>query len=163
VSWVRVGIGLILLGVVGACEKGPTDKEQSNSGGAAAAQAQSRESGSPFHDVGFEQACKLAQKEGKVVMIDFYTTWCAPCKMLDRFTWNDESVRKWLRDQTVALKVNAEKERGLAQRYRVTAYPTIVFLKPDGQEIGRIEGFLWPQPFLKVAADRIAGGRSRAG
>src|SRR5580765_4969291 len=85
----------------------------------------------PFQELGFDQALAAAKKDGKVVMIDFFTTWCGPCKRLDKVTWADADVQKWLGEKTVALKIDAEKEAKLADRFDVHAYPTIVFVKAD--------------------------------
>ncbi len=113
--------------------------------------------GSAFYDLSFDDARVKAQAESKSVMVDFYTTWCAPCKQLDKTTFKDEEVVKWLREKTVALKVDAEKQKDLAKRYRISAYPTIVFLKPDGTQTGQVTGYLKTKEFLSQAADALAG------
>jgi thiol-disulfide isomerase/thioredoxin len=78
-----------------------------------------------FVDLKFEAACKQAAKENKLVLIDFYTTWCGPCKLLDKTTWTDQEVIKHVSDKAVALRIDAEKETRLASRYKIDAYPTI--------------------------------------
>lgn len=105
----------------------------------------------PFRDLDFDQACKAAKLEKKVVMIDFYTTWWEPCKMLDQTTWKDARVRAWLNDKTVPIKLNAEKALKLGERYRVTAYPTILFLKPNGERIHALIGYREADAFLEEA------------
>lgn len=111
----------------------------------------------PFRNLTFEKACETAKAEGKVVMIDFYTTWCGPCKKLDRTTWKNNKVRAWLKAKTVAIKVDAERQRKLSARYQVKAYPTILFLKPDGTTIDRLVGYKPPAAFLKAAKAGLSG------
>src|SRR5574341_850532 len=113
----------------------------------------------PFRELGFDAACTAAKAENKVVLIDFFTTWCPPCKKLDQVTWKDESVLAWLRSKTVPLKVDAEENEELARRFRVDAYPSLVFVQPDGKELGRIVGFRPPEEFLAQAGDLLAGIR----
>ncbi len=119
---------------------------------AVSAQAQSA-----FRTISFEKACTLARSSKKRIMIDFYTDWCAPCKKLDQTTWKNAKVRTWLSRQLVCLKVDAEKNAKLASKYKIEAYPTILFLKPDGSEIDRIVGYLEPREFLSSAKDALAG------
>ena len=114
----------------------------------------------PFRALTFEAACEAAKKENKVVMIDFFTTWCGPCKKLDAVTWKDEAVVKWLTERTVPMKIDAEQDEALAGRFKLDAYPSIVFVQPDGKELGRLVGFKEPQPFLSAANDLLAGIRA---
>ncbi len=116
----------------------------------------------PFKHLTFDAACKTAADDKKIVLIDFFTTWCGPCKMLDRETWSDADVQKWLDKNTVALKVDAEKEADLARKFKIQGYPTILLLKPDGTEIDRIVGFRPPDVFLEEAKGAISGKDSVA-
>lgn len=114
----------------------------------------------PFRDIDFIAAQAAASKEKKVILIDFYTTWCGPCKMLDKTTWKDAKVQALLNDKTIALKIDAEKETELAKRYRVSAYPTIMIINADGSEVDRLVGYLDPTAFLSAATDALAGKNS---
>lgn len=111
----------------------------------------------PFEDLPFDKALEKAGKEKKVVMIDFYTTWCGPCKMLDKSTWPNPDVKKLLMEKTVALKIDAEKNRELSQKYGISRYPQMVFIRPDGTEIDRLIGFRDAAAFLRDAAGPISG------
>jgi thiol-disulfide isomerase/thioredoxin len=111
----------------------------------------------PFQDLALDQAFAAAKKDGKIVMIDFFTTWCAPCKRLDKLTWPDKDVQEWVAKTAVAIKLDAEKEVEIAKRYHVESYPTILFLKNDGSEIDRIIAFKQPAEFLDEAKSLIAG------
>lgn len=111
----------------------------------------------PFRDLPFAEALKAAGKEKKLVMVDFYATWCGPCKMLDKNTWKDPKVQEWLAQKTIPLKIDAEKQRDLANQYKVQAYPTMVFIEPDGKVRGRLRGYLAPQQFLTQAEATTSG------
>src|ERR1700738_1368954 len=64
----------------------------------------------PFSEITFEDALKQASLANKVVMIDFFTTWCGPCKLLDKNTWTDTRVDALLAAKAVALRVDGERE-----------------------------------------------------
>src|SRR5689334_17909830 len=99
----------------------------------------------PFRAISFDAASKAAAAENKLVFIDFYTTWCGPCKMLDEQTWTDKKVGQLVGEKAVALKLDAEKEGvDAAKRYKIDAYPTLLLLKPDGTEVDRLVGFREP-------------------
>lgn len=115
-----------------------------------------------FAELKFDDACAQAKKDGKIVLIDFYTTWCGPCKMLDKNTWTDTNVIKLLTEKTVPLKLDAEKETNLAKLYKIEAYPTILLLKPEGSEIDRIVGYKDPKAFQSDFDGAISGKDSIA-
>jgi thiol-disulfide isomerase/thioredoxin len=112
---------------------------------------------SPFSDLTFEAASAKAAQTEKTVLIDFYTTWCVPCKILDQTTWKDPAVIHLLEEKTVALRIDAEKDVALAKQYKVTGFPSIVLIKADGKEIDRLEGYEDPKDFIVDFTDALAG------
>jgi thiol-disulfide isomerase/thioredoxin len=116
----------------------------------------------PFGAGSFRSACALAGKTRRIVLVDFYTTWCGPCKRLDETTWKDKTVRAWLTQSAVSRKIDAEKQTVLAAKYKIGAYPTILLLKPDGTEIDRLVGFREPKMFLTEVKQALAGQDSLA-
>jgi thiol-disulfide isomerase/thioredoxin len=94
-----------------------------------------------FQDISFDAALKQAGAAHKIVFVDFYTTWCGPCKMLDETTWKDPSVIALLRDKTIAVRIDAEKEAAISGRYGVQAYPTLAMIRPDGTLIDSLVGY----------------------
>jgi len=111
----------------------------------------------PFAKMSFKEACAAAKRDSKVVLIDFYTTWCGPCKRMDKTTWKDKKVIAWMKEKTVALKVDAEEDVELAKKYTIEGYPTIVFIKPDGTEIDRLVGGRDADGFLEDANAALSG------
>jgi thiol-disulfide isomerase/thioredoxin len=116
----------------------------------------------PFSDLSFDAASKQAAQSGKVVLVDFYTTWCGPCKMLDKNTWTDADVIKLLEQKTVALRIDAEKETKLAERYKIEAYPSVLLIKPDGTELDRLVGYRDPKTFIADFTATLSGKDSLA-
>jgi thiol-disulfide isomerase/thioredoxin len=110
-----------------------------------------------FAEIGFEAACAKAKDGNRIVMVDFFTTWCGPCKKLDKVTWRDAKVVAWLGEKAVALKIDAEKEEALAAKYHIRSYPTVLLLRPDGSEIDRLVGYRDPEEFLEEAGDALDG------
>ena len=111
----------------------------------------------PFRELSFEEALETAAQEERVIFIDFYTTWCAPCKQLDKVTWKDDAVIEWLNENTIAIKVDAEDEPDLARRFGVDVYPTLLFLSSNADERGRLIGYKEPSEFLTEAPLAMRG------
>ncbi|MGE5235444.1 MAG: thioredoxin family protein [Acidobacteriota bacterium] len=99
-----------------------------------------------------------ARTENKLVMVDFYTDWCAYCEKFDRTTLRDAEVQHAL-GSVVPVKLNAESDgRGEAERFGVDGYPTILFLDGSGNEVGRIPGYLPATAFLEEFRDILRKG-----
>jgi thiol:disulfide interchange protein len=94
-------------------------------------------------------ALQKAQKEKKVIFVDFYTTWCYPCKIMDQGAFSDWDVADYLENNCVAMKVDAEKGTGviLGTEFGIKAFPTLVFIDPNGIELTRKEGSLGIEEF----------------
>jgi thioredoxin 1 len=115
---------------------------------------------SAFQNLSFQAALTQAGLQKKIVLVDFFTTWCGPCKMLDMVTWRDAGVIKLLRDKTVAVRIDAEKDKALAARYGVSAYPTLALIRPDGTLIDRLVGYKDPTVFTQNFISSLAGKTS---
>ena len=98
------------------------------------------------------QAMSVASTEEKIIFVDAYTTWCGPCKMLDRTTFKDEAVAKYYNENFVNLKMDMEKGKGpsFAQKHSIRGYPSLLFLNAGGELVHRSMGFQDGDRFLKL-------------
>lgn len=99
----------------------------------------------------YEQILTRAKQENKYVFIDFYATWCGPCKRMDEKTFTDAKVQGLL-NSMIAADWDAEKDPHLAiaKKYKVSAYPTLLVIGPDGNEVDRHLGYLDPEEFIQT-------------
>ena len=93
-----------------------------------------------FHGT-FEEALQLAEEEEKLVFVDVYTTWCGPCKVMSQTVFPDGEVGEYFNARFVSYKLDAEDLAidgpRISNTYDVSAFPTLLFLNPDGSELGR--------------------------
>lgn len=121
--------------------------------------------------VTLEEAVKLQKKKPKKIMIDMYTKWCGPCKMLDKKTFHNKDVVDYVNKNYYAVKFNAEGNEvvnfkgnkftnpnydpakanrrnavhQLARHFQIRSYPTILFLDEQGDFLTPIKGYKKPQ------------------
>lgn len=121
--------------------------------------------------VTIEEAVELQKKTPKKIMIDMYTVWCGPCKLMDRITFENKDVVDYVNKHYYAVKFNAEgneevvfngrvfsnpnydparaKTRNsghqLARYFQVQAFPTVVFLDEDLKMLVPLRGVQKPQ------------------
>jgi thioredoxin-related protein len=108
----------------------------------------------------WNDALREAKTKGRPVLVDVYTNWCGWCRRMDRDVYARDDVRAYLDANFVAVKLDAEAaeparyegrahtSRSLASRFRVTGYPTTVFLSASGGHLVNVPGYLPPERFL---------------
>ncbi|MBN4070225.1 thioredoxin fold domain-containing protein [Olleya sp. AH-315-F22] len=121
--------------------------------------------------VTLEEAVELQKNNPKKIMMDAYTKWCGPCKMLDRNTFQNNDVADYINKNYYAVKFNAEgndeitfkgktytnpnydpakankrnAQHQLAGYFRIRSYPTIMFLSENQELITSVLGYKTPQ------------------
>lgn len=93
-----------------------------------------------------------AQKTNKLVFIDCYTSWCGPCKMMDKLVFTNDTVANFFNKTFINYKMDMEKGEGpgVAVQYKVTSYPTYLFLDGAGKVIHRSGGRMPVADFIAV-------------
>lgn len=119
--------------------------------------------------VSLEEAIESQKTNPKKIFIDAYTTWCGPCKMLDKNTFHNKDVADYINEYYYAVKFNAEgnetitykgqtftnpnydfNKKGrnsshqLTQHFGVRAYPTLLYLDEEANLITPVPGYKTP-------------------
>jgi len=72
----------------------------------------------------------------KLLLVDFFATWCGPCKMLEPIL---KEVSKQTQDKVKIVKVDIDKNESLAGKLGVRGVPTLILYK-DGEQVWRQSG-----------------------
>ncbi len=97
----------------------------------------SAQKGIRFFEGNWEKAKIKAQKENKLLFVDFYTQWCGPCLNMAKNVFVVSEVGQFYNENFVCLKIDAETKNGetLAKQYAVQSYPTYVFVNPENEKL----------------------------
>ncbi|MEK7432018.1 MAG: thioredoxin TrxC [Cyanobacteriota bacterium] len=79
-----------------------------------------------------------------IVLVDFWATWCPPCKMIAPIL---ESISKEKAGEIKVVKVNTEEERLLAGKYQISSIPTLI-LFDNGRQINQVSGAMPKEKLL---------------
>ena len=88
----------------------------------------------------FKAAQAQSRKTNKPVLAEFYADWCGPCKMMASTTFKDAEVAK-LAQRFVPVRINADKDKDLALKYKAYALPYVVVIDAKGRVVRVCEGY----------------------
>lgn len=88
---------------------------------------------------------KIIAQDGKTVLVDFWATWCGPCRMIAPVL---EEVAKERPDVTVC-KVDVDEERELALEYGISSIPTLLVFR-DGKVVNQSIGAMPKERILAM-------------
>ena len=119
------------------------------------------------------EALAAQKKNPKPIFMDVYTDWCGPCKMLDKVTFHDPEVVKYISENYYAVKFNAEGKETISYKKKkygnpsfiegrkgrnsqhefvemlqIQAYPTMMVFDAKGEIANTLVGNMSPDEFL---------------
>ena len=86
----------------------------------------------------------------KPVLIDFFATWCGPCKTLAPIL---KQVKDNLGERITILKIDVDKNQELASKYQVRGVPTMVLFQ-NGKQLWRESGVLSQDEIIKTILEK---------
>jgi thioredoxin-related protein len=124
--------------------------------------AQNTEGGMQFINEDYKVAVEKAKQENKLIFMDAYTTWCAPCKLMQKNTFPDAEVAKFYNTKFINLTMDMEKGQGpeLLQQFGIVAFPTLLFIDKDGKVAHKALGYHDPKMFLELGQTALSGDNS---
>jgi thiol-disulfide isomerase/thioredoxin len=110
-----------------------------------------------FQKISFDGALQLSQKTGKLVFIDCYTSWCAPCKWMDQNVFIKDTIYNFYNKNFINLKIDMEKGEGadLRKKYEVASFPTYLFVNGKGDIVHRTASRMEVNEFLSEAKKAV--------
>ena len=126
----------------------------------------------------FEEAMTLQEKTNKKMFIDFYTSWCGWCKVMDQKTFTNQDVIDLINDNFIAVKFDAEQKKSIdfkGKNYKFVnagrrgihelayylmqgqaSYPSFVVLNENMDYENMIKGYKTPEQFIGLLDDHLA-------
>jgi len=92
-----------------------------------------------------------AKKSGKLIFVDAYTSWCAPCRLLKSTTFKDPAAVAYFNQHFINYSIDMEKGEGedLAEEWKIRAYPTLMFMNADGKILSTQIGYVKAERLLE--------------
>jgi thiol-disulfide isomerase/thioredoxin len=111
-----------------------------------------------FESADWQSVLAKARGENKLIFLDLFTTWCGPCKWMDKEVYPDDRVGKKYNAAFVNYKADAEKGEGieLAKKFNVRGYPSYFFVNADEEAVFVAMGGRPVEEFITLADEALS-------
>jgi thioredoxin-like negative regulator of GroEL len=91
----------------------------------------------------------IATEKDQLILMDFWATWCGPCRKMDNDMWNTKEF-KALSENFVPLKIDIDREKELARAYNIRSIPHVVLATASGEVVWEQTGYSHSAPYEKI-------------
>jgi thiol-disulfide isomerase/thioredoxin len=120
-------------------------------------------------DLSWQEILQKAKSEHKLIFVDCYATWCAPCKAMDKNVYPSVQVGQAMNEKFISVKVQMDRTekddnrvkswykdaKAIEKQYQINAFPTLLFFSQDGALVHRVTQGLNIEGFLNVVATAL--------
>ena len=96
-----------------------------------------------------KQGLQTAKESSRPVLIDFWASWCQPCKAMETQLWNTPEGKKLISKFTL-VRLNFDTASDSIRKYHVVSVPTVILADSWGNQLTRLAGFEGPAPYLRA-------------
>ncbi|KAA2238789.1 DUF255 domain-containing protein [Chitinophaga agrisoli] len=114
----------------------------------------------------WDQVKEKAKAQNKYIFVDCYTTWCGPCKMMDKKVYSNDTVGNYMNNKYISIKIQMDTSARdnehvkkwhtianfLRQQTKIPAYPAYLFFSPNGDMVHKDIGYKSPSNFVDLAS-----------
>ncbi len=110
-----------------------------------------------FLDLDYAQALELAAGSGKPLFVDCHFVGCGPCRKMEADVFTLDRVADFYNENFVCIKLDRDKDsHGVISKYKVTAYPTFLFINGDDSLILKEDGGRDGDDFIELGQRALA-------
>lgn len=124
-------------------------------------------------NLSWEQVKQKAKQENKYIFLDCFTTWCGPCKMMEKDVYPNDSVGDYFNAHFLSVRVQMDKTQkdnqqvknwyddagSIGIKYHVEGYPTFIFLSAKGTIVHKDIGYKGAKEFITIAQTATVPGK----
>lgn len=117
----------------------------------------------------WQQVKEKAKTENKYIFVDCFATWCGPCKQMDKNVYPTDSVGDFYNKTFISVRIQCDTSKNddeaaktayadahhILMEYQIKAFPTFLFLSPDGKLVHKGLGYQKPGNFISLGQEAV--------